>query len=418
MGRNKDENSITAIDVGTSKTIVIIGQVQEGMIQIIGVGKASNSGLRRGTVSDVEETVSSISAAIEEAERSSGFAIESCYAAIGGNQIISVDSKGIVAISRADGEITAPDVDRVLEAAQSVALPPNFEILHTIAKFYAVDGQTGIKDPIGMSGIRLEANAHIVGVSMLAIKNLTKAITQTGLEIDGIVFSPLASAKAFLNKRQMEMGVILVDIGAASTSIAVFEEGSLIHSKVIPIGSNHITNDIAIGLKISLEAAEKLKTEVVNVDIASVRESEKVDLSKYERHEKEKPTRRYICEIAEARMNEILSAIKQELSDIERDEMLPAGAILVGGGSRLEGVIPMSKKVLGLPVQDGIPVYEVSGLIDKVDDPSYATAVGLMLWGLDEMTSNVSNKGRMNFNFGNVGGALGKVKDIFKNFLP
>ena len=414
----KDGTSIAAVDIGTTKTVVLIGQIQEGMIQIVGFGKAPNSGLRRGTVVDIEETVSSISAAIEEAERSSGYEVGSCYASIGGNQVISVDSKGVVAISRADGEITGPDIQRVLEAAQSVALPPNYEILHTIAKYYSVDGQNGIKDPSGMSGIRLEVNAHIVGVAMLAIKNLTKAIVQSGMEIEGIVFSPLASSKAFLNKRQMEMGVVLIDMGASSTSLAVFEEGSLIHSKVIPIGSNHITNDIAIGLKISLEAAEQLKIEAIDVDLANVKESEKIDLSKFERHEKEKPSRQYVCEIAEARMNEILQTIKQELSDIERDEMLPAGAILVGGGSLLQGIVPLTKKILALPVQEGKPVYEVTGLIDKVDDPQYAGAVGLMLWGLDEMNTNVSNKGKMKINFDGVGGLAGKVKDIFKNFLP
>jgi len=414
----KEGYSIAAVDIGSSKTVVIVGQVQEGMIQVVGVGKSSSSGLRRGSVVDVEETVSSISAAIEEAERSSGFAVEACYASVGGNQITSVDSKGVVAISRADGEITSPDIERVLEAARSVALPPNYEILHTTPKHFAVDGQSGIKDPTGMTGIRLEVSAHIVGIAMLAIKNLTKALTQSGLEIQGIVFSPLAAAKAFLNKRQMEMGVVLIDFGASSTSIAVFEEGSLIHSKVIPVGSNHITNDIAIGLKISLEAAEKIKFEAIDVDSSNVKESEKIDLSKYERHEKEKPSRQYVCEIAEARLNELFQMIKQELSDIERDEMLPAGAVMVGGGSLLKGIIPMAKKSLGLPVQEGIPVYEVSGLIDKVDDPQYATAVGLMLWGLDEMQTNVSNKGKINLGLEGARGALGKVKDIFKNFLP
>lgn len=418
MVQKQEGSSIAAVDIGTTKTVVLIGQIQEGMIQVVGVGKANNSGMRRGTVVDIEETVSSISAAIEEAERSAGYPVEACFASIGGNQVVSVDSKGVIAISRADGEITQSDIDRVLEAAQSVALPPNYEILHTIAKYYAVDGQTGIKDPTGMSGIRLEVNAHIVGVAMLAIKNLTKAVVQSGMEIQGMVFSPLAASKAYLNKRQMEMGCVLIDMGASATSIAVFEEGSLIHSKVIPIGSNHITNDIAIGLKISLEAAEHIKLEAIDLDLQNVKESEKIDLSKYEKHEKEKPSRQYVCEIAEARMNEILASIKQELQDIERDEMLPAGAVLVGGGSLIKGIVPFTKKTLGLPVQEGKAVYEVSGLIDKIEDPSYATAVGLMLWGLDEMNTNVSNKGKMSLNFDGMGGAIGKVKDIFKNFLP
>jgi cell division protein FtsA len=414
----KEEGAIAAVDIGTTKTVVVVGQVSEGIVQIIGIGKAPNSGLRRGTIVDIEETVSSISSALEQAEKSSGTPIAGCFASIGGNQVISVDSKGVVAVGRADGEIVPADMERVLDAARSVALPPNFEILHTIAKFYAVDNQSGIKDPTGMTGIRLEVNAHVVGVQTLALKNLSKALTQSGLDIDGIVFSPLASAKAFLTKRQMEMGVVLIDMGASSTSIAVFEEGSLIHSKVIPIGSNHITNDIAIGLKISLEAAEAIKLEVIDADLSNIKESEKVDISKYEPIEKEKPTRLYVCEIVEARLNEIFTMVKQELADIERDEMLPAGAILVGGGSKLTGITVMAKKVLGLPAQDGKPVYEVSGLIDKIDDPEYSSAVGLMLWGLDESSTNVSNKTKLNFNFDSVGGAIGKVKDIFKNFLP
>ena len=413
----EQQNSIVGIDVGSTKVVVVVGQVQEGMVQITGVGRAPNSGLRRGSVVDIEETVSSISQALEDAERSSGVPIESCFASIGGSQIMSVESKGVVAVSRADGEINETDIERVLEAARSVALPQNFEILHNVPKFFAVDGQTGIKDPTGMSGIRLEVAVHVVGISTLALKNLSKALNQSGLEIEGIVFSPLAASKAFLNKKQKEMGVVLIDMGASSTSMIVYEEGSLVHSKVIPIGSNHITNDIAIGLKISLEAAERIKLDLINVNSDEIKDSEKIDLSKYDKNEKEKPNRRYVCEIAEARLNEIFSMIKQELADIERDEMLPAGAILVGGGSKLEGLQIMAKKSLGLPVQEGKPVYEVSGIVDKLDDPEYATAVGLMLWGLDESKSIVSNKSKINFN-DSMGGAIDKVKNIFKNFLP
>jgi len=412
------ENSIVGVDVGTSKVVVVVGQIQEGMVQIIGVGKAPNSGLRRGTVVDIEETVSAISAAIEEAERSSGIPIQSCFASISGNQVVSVDSKGVVAVSRADGEIQENDIERVMAAARSVALPPNYEILHAVAKNYAVDSQTGIKDPTGMSGIRLEVNAHVIGISTIALKNLSRALTQSGLDIEGIVFSPLAASKAYLTRKQKEMGVVLIDLGASNTSLVVFEEGTLIHSKVIPAGANHIINDIAIGLKISLEAAEKVKLEEVDLDIDKIKETEKIDLSKFDKQEKEKPSRRYVCEIAEARLNEIFSLVKQELSDIERDEMLPAGAVLIGGGSKLKGIEVLAKKTLGLPVKVGKPVYEVSGIIDKLDDPEYACAMGLVLWGLDEMQTNVSNKGKISVDFDKVGGALTKVKDFFKHFLP
>lgn len=412
------EDCILAIDIGSTKVVAIIGQVQEGIIQVIGFGKSQNAGLRRGTVVDIEETVSSISAAVEEAEQSAGISLSSCFASIEGNQIIAVDSKGVIAVSRADGEIQSADIERVIDAARSVALPPNYEILHINSKNFAVDGQTQIKDPSGMSGIRLEANTHVIGVSTVALKNLSKAITQSGLGIDGIVFSPLAASKAYISKKQKEIGVVLIDMGASNTSIAVFEESALIHSKVIPIGSNHITNDIAIGLKITLEAAEKIKVNEVTLDNDKINESSKVDLSKYDKNEKEKPNLKYVCEIAEARLNEIFSLIKQELSDIERDEMLPAGAVLVGGGAKVDGIEAFTKSHLGLPAQIGKPYLEISGIVDKLDDPEYATAVGLMMWGLDEKQTNVSNRPRLGLQIGNLGGALDKIKEVFKNFIP
>ena len=409
---------MVAVDIGSTKVVAIVGQVQEGIIQVTGFGRSQNAGLRRGTVVDVEETVSSISCAIEEAEKSAGVPFTRCFGSIGGNQITTVDSKGVIAVSRADGEIQPVDIERVVDAARSVALPPNYEILHINAKDFSVDGQTQIKDPTGMSGIRLETNAHVVGVSTIALKNLTRSITQSGLNVDGIVFSPLAAAKAYLSKKQKEIGSILIDFGASGTSIAVFEEGTLIHSKVIPIGSNHITNDIAIGLKITLEVAEKIKLNEVSLDADKINESHKLDLSKYDKNEKEKPSLKYVCEIVEARLNEIYSLIKQELSDIERDEMLPAGAVLVGGGAKLDGIEAFTKNRLGLPAQVGKPFTEISGIVDKLDDPEYATAVGLLLWGLDETQINVSNRPRIGIEFGSIGGALDKVKEVFKNFIP
>lgn len=413
----KQEGTIVGLDVGTTKTVVIVGQVQEGMIQIIGIGKSPNSGMRKGTVVDIEDTVSAISSAIEQAERSSAVPVNSCFASVGGNQIVSAESKGVVAVSKADGEIQEVDKDRVLDAANSVALPPNYEILHSVPKFYSVDNQPEIKDPVGMSGIRLEVTSHIIGIATAALRNLSKAVTQSGLDIDGIIFGPLADQKAFLGKKQKEIGSILINIGASNTSIVVYEENTLIHSKVIPVGANHITNDIAIGLKINLDAAEKIKLNEVTASLEDVRDTEKIDLSKYDPNEKERPTRRYVCEIAEARLNEIFSMVKDELKSIDRDEMLPAGAVLVGGGAKLEGLQQFVKKTLNLPVQIGKPIFEVSGIVDKLDDPQYSTAVGLMLWGIDEAQTNVSNKNRQ-INFGKVGGAFDKVKDIFKNFIP
>jgi len=414
----KKEGSIVGVDIGTTKVAVAVGQIKEGMVRITAVGSAANSGLRKGSVVDIEETVSAISGALEDAERASGEEITSCYASINGSQVVSSDSKGVIAVGRADGEIQAIDAERVIEAAKSVALPPNYEIIHAIPKYYSIDGHEAVKDPSGMSGIRLEVQAHVVGIALPALKNLSRALAQSGLEVDGLIFAPLAAAKGYLSKKQKEIGVILIDIGAANTAIAVFEEGTLIHSKVIPIGSGHITNDIAIGLKITIEAAERIKLKEIDAMVDEVKESEKIELKKYEPSEKEMPNRRYVCEIAEARLNELFSMIRDELKQIQRDEMLPAGVVLVGGGARLKNLQQFVKGALGLPAQTGKSVYEVSGIIDSLDDPEYATAIGLMLWGIDEREANVSNKGRLPVNFGKIGGAFDKVKDIFKNFIP
>ena len=414
----REETPIVGLDVGTSKVVAVVGVVQEGIIHITGLGKAPNAGLRKGTVVDIDETVSAISSAIDDAQTSSGFEISSCLASISGNQIVSVDSMGVIAVSRADGEIQETDIERVIDSANSVALPPNLEILHSIPKTFIVDGQSEIRDPIGMSGIRLEVLSQVVGATVSSIKNLSKSISQSGLEINGIVFAPLACAKAYLNKKQKEIGSMIVDIGCSNTAIAVFEENTLIHTKVIPIGSNHITNDIAIGLKISIDAAEKIKINEIEVSSDSVDENKKLDLSKYEKGESDTPTVKYVCEIADARLSELFGMIKDELKSIERDEMLPAGAVLVGGGAKLKGIQQFVKKALNLPVQIGIPVFEVSGIVDKIDDPEYSTAVGLVLWGIDESSSNVSNRTKIGIDISRLRNPLSRIKEIFKNLIP
>jgi len=413
----KNEDVVVGLDIGTTKVVIVVGQVQEGMVQIIGIGKAPNSGMRKGSIVDIEETVSAISNALEDAERSSGMKLESCFCSIEGNQINTISSKGVIAVSRADGEITDQDIERVTEAAKSVALPPNFEILHIVPRYFSIDGQEGVKDPLGMSAIRLEVETHVIGVTASVLKNLGKTILQSGLEIDGVVFSPLAAAKAILTKNQKELGVILIDIGSSNTNIAVFEERTLIHSSVLPIGSNHITSDIAIGMRTDIEVAEKIKINEVTAMPDQVKENEKIDLSKYKRDEKEKPSKQFVCQVTEARLKELFSMIKEKLSQIDRDEMLPAGAVLTGGGAKQTGIVEFSKNFLKLPVKVGAPVLEVSGIVDKLDDPRYATAIGLMLWGIDEYARDDNNKKSVNINR-KIGGVLDKAREIFKNFIP
>lgn len=414
-----DQDSIVGIDVGTTKISVVVGQIQEGMTQITGFSSVPNAGMRKGEVVDIEEVVSSLSAAIEEVEKTCGFTLQSCLTSICSNQIISVESKGVVAVSGSDGEIREADVERVIESAKTVALPPNFEIIHIVPKYFMVDGQNPIKEPVGLNGIRLEVATCVIGVSTPSIRNLSKSITTAGLDIEGIVFSPLATAKACLTKKQKELGVVMIDFGASNTSIAVFIEGNLIHAKVIPIGANYLTNDIAIGLKISVDAAEKVKIHEVDCVKENIKESEKIDLSKYEKGETEKPSRKYVSEIVEARLSEIFSLIKDELSAVELDGLLPAGAVISGGGAKLTNLQQFAKKSLSLPVQIGQNALELSGMVDKIDDPGYACAIGLMLWGIDETNYLVSNKdSKINLDFGKFGGALDKVKGIFKNLLP
>lgn len=404
------KNVVCGLDIGTSKVACCVGRHEEGVTEILGYGLVPCVGLRRGIVIDIEETVSAISAAIEEAERTSGVLIDNAFVGVGGTHIESENSKGVIAVSRPDGEITASDVERVIEAARTVSLPPNREILHVIPNTFIVDGQEGIKDPEGMTGVRLEVNAHVIGVATGAIKNLTKCVYQAGLNISQLVFGPLALSKLLLSKKQKELGVVLVDFGAGTTSLGVFEEGSLIHSAVLPIGSNHINNDIAIGLRTSVDVAEKVKTEYGHCDPSSVGEREIIDLSKIDKSEEGEVSQKYVAEIIEARVSEMLQMVKEELRKIDRDGMLPAGVILTGGGSQLKGLIELTKNILKLPVQEGVPIIELKGMVDKIENPVYAQAVGLVCWAVEEEKKPFSPV--------KLSIIPSKIKEFFRQFLP
>lgn len=407
----KLKNLVVGLDIGSTKVACCLGTHEEGMTNILGYGLVPCMGLRRGIVVDIEETVSAISSCLEEAERMSGYMIESAYIGVGGAHIESENSRGIIAVSKPNGEINEEDVRRAIEAAKTVSLPPNREILHVIPKTFIIDGQEGIKDPVGMSGVRLEVIAHVVGVATGAIKNLTKCVYQSGIAINELVFGPLALSKLLLSKKQKELGVILIDMGAGTTSIGVFEEGSLIHSMVLPIGSSHITNDIAIGLRTSLDVAEKIKKEYGVCDPNQVGEKESINLSKISKTEEGEVSKRYIAEIIEARISELFSMIKEELRKIDRDGMLPAGAVLTGGGSQLKGLVEAAKNNLKLPAQRGLPVLELAGMVDKLENPLYAQAVGLVLWGIEEGKQEFYHKI-------SLGDLPKKIKEFFKQYLP
>lgn len=400
------------LDIGSTKVVTCVGKLDDSGIDIIGIGQAVNQGMRKGVIVDIEETVSSISASLEEAERMAGFSLKNAIVGIDGSHIESTQSKGVIAVSRADGEISDQDVDRVIQAARAIPNRPNREILHAIPIKYVIDGQDEVKDPIGMNAIRLEVDTEIISTSTNALKNLQRCVEQSGITPLETIFSPLATAKVLLSKRQMEIGVILIDIGAASTSYVVYEEGDLIGCGVIPVGSSHISNDIAIGLRTSIETAEILKLKHGYALPDKVSEKDEVLLKSIDKKEEGAVSVKYISEIIEARLKEILALIRNRLSEIGRDGMLPAGIILTGGGSKLEGIVELAKETLRLPAQIGTPIVEVNGLVDKVDDPVYATSVGLMLWGRDKTAPSFS------LDSGSVNGLLEKAKHFLKQLMP
>ncbi len=404
---------VASLDIGSSKIRTVVGVLEEKSQapNIIGVGIAYSTGLRKGAVIDVEETIQSITASLEDAERMAGEPINHVFLGIGGNHIESLNSKGVIAVS--GSEITESDVDRVLEAAQAVSIPSNRRILRVIPKAFTVDEQKGIKYPVGMTGIRLEVEAHIITGLAPTIKNLEKCVLQAGVDIDDIIPNCLASAEAVLSKRQKELGVVVIDIGCGGTSVTVFEEGSTLHTAVIPVGAENVTNDIAIGLRTSIDTSEKIKIEYGSCLPEDVNERETIDLSLFSKIDTHTVSKKHMVQIIEARYHEIFTLAKEELAKIHRDGMLPAGVVLTGAGVKMPGVIDIARETLNLPVQIGFP-QNFDGVVDKIDDPAYATAIGLILWGSRLETSSYG----LAFRGLNLKKGLTSVKSWLKSLVP
>lgn len=359
-------------------------------LHIMGAVQVPSEGIHKGSVTSMEDAISCVSKALERAERMTGIAVNSAWVSIAGHSIFVQESQGVVGVSRPDGEIKEEDVERAIDAARTVATPLNYEILHVIPKSFTVDGQRGIKDPVGMNGIRLEVEAMIIQTLSSQIKNLTKSIYRTGLEIDDLVFTPLAVSEAVLTPKQKELGVCVVDIGASTTTMVVYEEGDLLHTAVFPIGGEHITSDVAIGLRTSLEIAHKVKLEFGNAVPDSVSRNDIFSLAQFGGTEEEAIKVRFVCEIIKARIEEICESIDNELRKIDRSGMLPVGVIFTGATLNMPGVCDVARGVLRLPVSIGAPTM-LKSVIDEVKDPSYATAVGLVLWGFG-LTANESRR--------------------------
>ncbi|MBI4496936.1 MAG: cell division protein FtsA [Chloroflexi bacterium] len=374
--------TFAAIDVGTTKICALVGQVdRDGELQVLGVGISPSHGMKRGMVVNVEEAAAAIRLAVERAERSSGTRIPAAYVGITGTHVQGVNNRGAIAITRPDRLVSGDEVERVLEAARSIAIPSNREVLHVLPRSYTLDGYEGVRNPVGLHGFRLDVETHIVTGAATSIQNLTKCVELAGVAVEDLVLEPLASSEAVLTEAERDMGVVLADIGGGTTDLALFKEGSICHTAVVPVGGNHFTQDLAIGLRVPFEAAEEAKIRYGSADPQAVDAAEAVEIASFGDGGQRRVARRLIAEILEARLEELGELI---LGDLERSgygSLLPAGLVLAGGTANLHHIATVLTARLDLPVRVGLP-RSVYGLADSVRDPAFATSVGLLRWGM------------------------------------
>ncbi len=430
MKSQQEGKIVVGIDVGTYKIVSLIAKVDE-FVNILGVSEVKSAGIRKGQIVDIEEAVHAINSSLEAAERMAGYSASHVFASIGGNQIDSQNSRGVVAVSTPQGEITQNDLSRVIDAAKAISLPSTREIIHVLPRNYIVDGQEGIKDPIGMSGVRLEVDTHIITANSIAVRNLDKAFSEVGVDVNSYVFNGYASSLSILSDTERELGVVLVDIGAGTTDISIYTEGSVAYSSVLAIGARHITNDLAIGLRISLESAEKIKLflseqahhRVLRPDDDEKREkpSDEIDLSSLNLPEEVRKVsyKTLVDGIIRPRMNEIFTMIGIEIKKSGYGGQTPAGLVLTGGGAMTVGIKDAAKRMLAMPVRVGTP-SDLKGIVDEVQNPAYASVVGLLMYGAKNDTSKLS--GGFGFSMPKVPGGsnqlMKKIIELIKSFIP
>jgi len=375
-----EERIYVGLDIGTTKITAIVAELDEDGegIRIAGVGTAPSDGLKRGVVVNLDKTTRSIQYAVQEAERMSGRTIRGVYAGIAGDHIRGINSRGVIAVSRKDAEIRPHDVERVIEAAKAIAIPTDREVLHVLPQEYIVDDQDGIRDPVGMSGVRLEAEVHIITGAASACRNIVRAAERAGLYVEELVLEPLASANAVLTQDERDLGVALLDIGGGTTDVAVFFEGTVRHTAVIGLGGANVTNDLAIGLRAPVERAEQLKLQSGCALISMVRPDEVVQVPSIGGRPDREVSRHMLAMMIEPRIEEIFELAKKEVRKNHIADLLGAGLVLTGGASLLEGMPELAEQVFDLPVRRGIPMG-ISGLTEAVCDPRFATGVGLAI---------------------------------------
>ncbi len=416
-------NIIASLDVGSNSVRIVVAQNDnDEYLKIIGAEEVASAGVRRGSVIDIKEASRSIVMALEKVEKKNDFRVRDVVLGIGGTDIKIQEAKGVIAISRANGEVGEDDIKRVLETAQNVSMPVNNEIIHAIPKEYKLDDQTNIRNPLNMHGIRLEADVLMIEDSTNHLDNLVKSVEQAKINVEGLVVNSLAVSSIVLDKNQKELGVAIVDIGSETTSVAVFEEGELIDISVLPIGAGHITNDIAIGLRISVSSAERIKLEYGSAFPKQINKRENIDLSEIDSEEDGLVSRYYVAEIIEARVTEIFEMVNEELKKMGRAGLLPAGIVLAGGGSEMPDIVELAKSKLELPVKIGYPL-EINGVLNEVDSPSFSTVVGLLSYYRQNNLLDRRDEKKYSKIFSSIGGiditsTKTKVKKWVDRFLP
>jgi len=388
MAKKPEKDLIVALDIGTSKIAALIGEVGiEGEIEVVGFGTHPSKGLKRGVVVNIESTVQSIQYAVEEAELMAGCDINSAFTGIAGSHISSLNSHGIVAIR--DREVNAHDIDRVIDAAKAVAIPADQKILHIVPQEYIVDSQDGVREPIGMAGVRLEAKVHIVTGAASAAQNITKCVRRCNLQVDDIVLEQLASSQAVLTDDEKELGVCLIDIGGGTTDIAIFTDGAIRHTAVIPIAGDHVTSDVAVALRTPMQNAESIKIEH-GCCIAKLTENAgTIEVPGVAGRGSKEMHKKSLAQVIQARYAELFELVAAEIRRSGFEHLVASGLVLTGGASKVEGSAELAESICSLPVREGVP-QNVSGLVDVRHNPGFSTGVGLLLHGLKKQQSGVS----------------------------
>lgn len=408
---------ISGIDIGNSQVKVVTAKISDDGLrpEIVGSGSALSRGLRKGMVVDMEETINNVHSAIQRAEAMAGVKIRNAYLAVNGLHINTQTSRGVIAVSRADNEISQSDIDRVVKAASVVSLPVNREIIHVIPRNFIVDGTEYVKNPLGMKGVRLEADVLLIDGLSPYLRNLAKCVNENNIEVAGMVYAPLASALSVLDKNQKEYGVINLDFGGGTSTLTVYEESDLLHSVVLPIGSRHITNDLAVMLRTSLDVAERVKIEHGSTSNGEdMRRRGEIDLSSLIGEDNFLIQKKQLVRVIDARVQELFDMVNNELKKVSKNGLLPAGVVLSGGGVNMPGVALLAKEKLRLPVRVAKSIH-FEGISDIVDDPAFAVALGTVLWGIEREIGGLGNRKNMS-QTGDV--PFKAFFEWLKNFLP